>query len=65
MGEKAGRQVIEKIFESINQLLKQTKGLLDAGAIQNAKNWNKLLQLQLELINDIPNQITIEEEAKG
>ncbi|MHA1630981.1 MAG: hypothetical protein ACTSXO_02690 [Candidatus Heimdallarchaeota archaeon] len=64
VGEKAGRQVIEKIFESINQLLKQTKGLLDAGAIQNAKNWNKLLQLQLELINDIPNQITIKEEAK-
>jgi len=63
IGEKAGKEVVEKIFETIVQLLEQTKGLLDAGAIQNAKNWNKLLQLQLELINDIPNQIELKDET--
>jgi hypothetical protein len=64
IAEKAGKEVVEKIFGIIEQLLDQTTGFVDVGAVQNAKAWNKLLQLQLELISDIPNQITIKEEKK-
>ncbi len=49
--------VIVKIFEIFNQIYEQTEGFVDAGAVQNAKTWAKLLQLQLELMKDIPNQI--------
>ncbi|NHJ39451.1 MAG: hypothetical protein FK731_05405 [Asgard group archaeon] len=67
VADKAGKQVVEKIFAIIDQLLDQAKGFVDVGAVQNAKQWNKLIQLQLELINDIPNQIEIKEkkEEKG
>ena len=64
LAEKAGKQIVEKTFEIIDQLLDQAKGFVDVGAVQNAKQWNKLIQLQLELINDIPNQIEIKEEKK-
>ncbi|NHJ47900.1 MAG: hypothetical protein FK733_08940 [Asgard group archaeon] len=64
IAEKAGKEVVEKIFGIIDQLLDQAAGFVDVGAVQNAKSWNKLLQLQLELISDIPNQITIKEEEK-
>ena len=64
VADKAGKQVVDKIFGIINQLLDQAKGFVDVGAVQNAKQWNKLLQLQLELINDIPNQSEVKEEAK-
>ncbi len=49
--------VFVKIFEIFNQIYEQTEGFVDAGAVQNAKTWAKLLQLQLELMKDIPNQI--------
>jgi hypothetical protein len=62
VADQAGKQVVEKIFEIIDKLLDQAKGFVDVGAVQNAKQWNKLIQLQLELINDIPNQIEIKEE---
>ncbi|TET30165.1 MAG: hypothetical protein E3J70_05265 [Candidatus Heimdallarchaeota archaeon] len=66
--KKAGDKVIAKIFDIIEQLVDQTDGFIEAGAIQNAKSWNKLLQLQLELIADIPNQIDFDkddDEDKG
>ncbi|MBN1330772.1 MAG: hypothetical protein JXA54_14970 [Candidatus Heimdallarchaeota archaeon] len=59
VAEKNGKQIVVKLFEIIEQLLEQAKGFVDVGATQNAKNWNKLIQLQLELINDIPNQLEI------
>ena len=59
---KAGEKVVAKIFDIIEQLVDQTDGFIEAGAIQNAKSWNKLLQLQLELIGDIPNQIDFDKE---
>lgn len=49
--------LILKIFEIFSQIYEQTEGFMDAGAVQNAKSWAKLLQLQLELMKDIPNQI--------
>ena len=60
--EKAGGKVIAKVFDIMNQLVDQTGGFIEAGAIQNAKSWNKLLQLQLELISTIPDQIDFSEE---
>lgn len=59
IAEKAGGEVVEKIFEIFHQMIDQATGFVEAGAVQNAKSWNKLLQLELELINDIPNQIDI------
>ena len=54
--------VILKIFEIINQIFEQIEGFVDVGAIQNAKSWAKLLQLQLELMKDIPNQLPSKNE---
>ena len=54
--------VIAKIFDILNQIYEQANGFCDAGAVQNAKSWAKLLQLQLELMKDIPNQIPSENE---
>ncbi|MHA1213251.1 MAG: hypothetical protein ACTSSH_12430, partial [Candidatus Heimdallarchaeota archaeon] len=64
VAEKNGEQVIAKIFDIIEQLLEQAEGFVDVGAVQNAKSWNKLIQLQLELINDIPNQIKIKKDKE-
>lgn len=55
--EEKDKEIINKLFEIFDQLYEQTKGFLDAGAVQNARSWVKLLQLQLELMSDIPNQI--------
>ncbi len=62
IAEKAGEKVVSKIFDIIAQLIDQAEGFVGAGAVQDAKAWNKLLQLILELINDIPNQIEIDKE---
>ncbi|NHJ33387.1 MAG: hypothetical protein FK732_11040 [Asgard group archaeon] len=62
VAEKAGGKVIAKIFDIMAQLVDQTGGFIEAGAIQNAKSWNKLLQLQLELISTIPDQIDFDKE---
>jgi len=64
IAEKNGEQVIVKIFDIIEQLLEQAEGFVDVGAVQNAKSWNKLIQLELELINDIPNQIKIKKDKE-
>ncbi|HUU78904.1 MAG TPA: hypothetical protein VMX55_11200 [candidate division Zixibacteria bacterium] len=50
-------KIIVKLFEIFDQLYLQVEGFIEAGAVQNAKSWTKLLQLQLELMADIPNQI--------
>jgi hypothetical protein len=60
--KKAGDKVIAKIFDIMAQLVDQTNGFIEAGAIQNAKSWNKLLQLQIELFSDIPNQIDFDKD---
>ncbi len=60
--EKAGGKVVAKIFEIMAQLVDQTNGFIEVGAIQNAKSWNKLLQLQLELISTIPDQIDFDKD---
>ncbi|NHJ03982.1 MAG: hypothetical protein EAX90_04110 [Candidatus Heimdallarchaeota archaeon] len=50
-------KIIVKLFDIFDQLYLQVEGFIEAGAVQNAKSWTKLLQLQLELMADIPNQI--------
>lgn len=50
-------KIIIKLFDIFDQLYQQVDGFIEAGAVQNAKSWTKLLQLQLELMADIPNQI--------
>ncbi|MHA1922854.1 MAG: hypothetical protein ACTSVP_07285, partial [Candidatus Heimdallarchaeota archaeon] len=60
--EDHGKEIVEKLFEIIDQLVEQADGFLQAGAIQNAKNWGKLLQLQLQLLSDIPDQIKTKKE---
>jgi len=62
--KESGEEVVSKIFDIIDQLAKQAQGFIEAGAVQDARAWNKLLQLLLELIHDIPNQITIKEKDK-
>ena len=64
VAEKAGGKVLEKFFGILNQLIEQAEGFVKAGAIQNAKSWSKLLQLELELINEIPNQVKVDKEDK-
>ena len=62
ISDKHGKEIVEKLFDIIDQLVEQADGFLEAGATQNAKNWSKLLQLQLELLRDIPNQIDTKKE---
>jgi len=62
ISEDHGKEIVEKLFEIIDQLVEQADGFLQAGAIQNAKNWGKLLQLQLQLLSDIPDQVKTEKE---
>jgi len=53
----AGEEIFTKTMDIFEQLLSQAEGFIEAGAVQNAKAWCSLLQLQLELMKDIPSQI--------
>lgn len=62
--EKSSEQVVTKIIDILKQLISQAEGFIDAGAVQNAKAWCGLLQLQLELMNNIPDEIKIEKKEE-
>ncbi|MHA1367673.1 MAG: hypothetical protein ACTSP5_14855 [Candidatus Heimdallarchaeota archaeon] len=53
VSEDHGKEIVEKLFEIIDQLVEQADGFLQAG---------ELLQLQLQLLSDIPDQIKTKKE---
>jgi hypothetical protein len=57
LSAEKSKAALPKIMDILAQLVEQAEGFIEAGAIQNAKSWSSLLQLQLELIKDVPNQL--------
>jgi peroxiredoxin family protein len=56
--EKNGVKVVAQMMKILTELMDQASGYIDAGAVENAKSWYSLLQLQLELMKEIPRGIS-------
>ncbi|MEA2071086.1 MAG: hypothetical protein U9O98_07325 [Asgard group archaeon] len=62
--EEHGKQIVSEIFDVLDKLVDQADGFIEAGAIQNAKSWSSLLQLELDLIEQIVEKLPSKESIE-